>query len=68
MNVAFMSWVTNTLTFFYYSALFMVSKTSFAKRDETEGQTVDFVSNMLRINMQTIEAFVYKAVSSVFTT
>lgn len=47
----------------------MVSKTSFAKRDETEGQTeVDFVSNMLRINMQTIEAFVYKAVSSVFTT
>lgn len=27
----------------------MVSKTSFAKRDETEGQTeVDFVSNMLK--------------------
>lgn len=40
MNVVFQSWVTNTLILFYYSAaLFMVSETTFAKRDETEGQT-----------------------------
>lgn len=39
MKVAFQSWVSSTLIPFRYAALSVVSKTSFAKRDETKGQT-----------------------------
>lgn len=37
-NMAFQSWMSSTLIL-CYSALSMVSKTSFAKRGDTKGQT-----------------------------